>query len=63
MSGISDKLKGAANEIVGGVKQAAGQALGNQKLEAEGLAQKLKGKAQEAVGEAKNAVKKVVDEA
>jgi uncharacterized protein YjbJ (UPF0337 family) len=38
MSGISDKLKGTANEIVGGVKEAAGQALGDLKLEAEGHA-------------------------
>jgi uncharacterized protein YjbJ (UPF0337 family) len=28
MSSIYDKLKGAVNEIVGGVKEAAGHALG-----------------------------------
>jgi uncharacterized protein YjbJ (UPF0337 family) len=63
MTSITDKLKGAANQVVGTVKEAAGQALGNQKLEVEGSAQKLKGDAQEAVGDAKDAVKKVIDKA
>lgn len=63
MSSITDKIKGAANEAIGAVKEAAGQALGDQKLEVEGSAQKLKGKAQETLGEAKDAVKKVIDKA
>ena len=63
MSSIGDKLKAAANEIFGEVKEAAGHAVGNRKLEVEGSAQKLKGKAQEAVGEAKDAVKKMFGKA
>jgi len=63
MNSISDKLKGAANQVVGSVKEAAGHAVGNPNLEVEGAAQKLKGKTQEAVGEAKDAVKKIVDKA
>jgi uncharacterized protein YjbJ (UPF0337 family) len=61
MNSTNDKLKGAANQVVGSVKQAAGHAVGNPNLEVEGAAQKLKGKGQEAVGDAKAAVKKVVD--
>jgi uncharacterized protein YjbJ (UPF0337 family) len=63
MSSITDKIKGAANEAVGTVKEAAGRALGDQKLEVEGSAQKLKGQAQETLGDAKDAVKKVIDKA
>ncbi|WP_294537716.1 CsbD family protein [uncultured Rhodoblastus sp.] len=63
MTSIADKLKGAANQVVGAVKEAAGQAVGNPNLEVEGSAQKLKGKTQEAVGDVKDAVKKVVDQA
>ena len=63
MNSISDKLKGAANQVVGSVKEVAGHAVGNPNLEVEGAAQKLKGKTQEAVGEAKDAVKKIVDKA
>jgi uncharacterized protein YjbJ (UPF0337 family) len=63
MSSITDKIKGVANEVVGTVKEAAGHALGDEKLEVEGSAQKLKGKAQETLGDAKDAVKKVIDKA
>ena len=63
MNSITDKIKGATNQVVGAVKEAAGHALGNPNLEVEGAAQKLKGETQEAVGDAKDAVKKVVDKA
>jgi uncharacterized protein YjbJ (UPF0337 family) len=63
MNSITDKLKGAKNQVVGAAKEATGHALGNPNLEVEGAAQKLKGEAQEAVGDAKDAVKKVVDKA
>lgn len=63
MNSTSDKLKGAANQVVGAVKKTAGHAVGDTKLQAEGAAQKHKGKAQEAVGDAKDAVKKIVDKA
>jgi uncharacterized protein YjbJ (UPF0337 family) len=61
MSSTTDKIKGAANEAVGTVKEAVGKAVGNPNLEIEGAAQKLKGEAQGAVGDAKDSVKKVID--
>ena len=63
MGSITDKLKGATNQVIGAVKEAAGHAVGNPTLESEGAAQKLKGNAQEVVGDAKDAVKKIVDKA
>lgn len=61
MTGMTDKVKGAANEAIGTVKQGAGKALGNPSLEAEGAVQKLKGEAQQVVGDTKETLKKVVD--
>ncbi len=63
MSSTTDKIKGAANEAVGNVKQGVGKATDNDKLRAEGKAQELKGEAQQAVGKTKDAVKKGVDKA
>jgi uncharacterized protein YjbJ (UPF0337 family) len=57
MGSMTDKASGLANEAVGKVKQGIGNAVGSDKLEAEGAAQKLKGDAQKAVGDAKAAVK------
>jgi uncharacterized protein YjbJ (UPF0337 family) len=57
MSGTTDKAAGVANEVVGGAKRNIGQAVGSEKLEAEGLAQEFKGKVQKSVGDAKNAAK------
>jgi uncharacterized protein YjbJ (UPF0337 family) len=61
MSSTSDKIKGAANEAIGNVKQAAGKAVGNDRLVVKGAVQERKGEAQQAVGKAKSAVKKVID--
>jgi uncharacterized protein YjbJ (UPF0337 family) len=61
MSSTSDKIKGAANEAMGNAKQAAGKAVGNDRLQAKGMLQERKGEAQQAVGKAKAAVKKVID--
>lgn len=63
MGSTTDKIKGAANEVAGSVKQGVGKAVGNPNLELEGAGQKLKGEAQEAVGKAKEVVKKIVDKA
>jgi uncharacterized protein YjbJ (UPF0337 family) len=63
MGSTTDKIKGAANQAAGAIKQGVGEAVGNPSLEIEGAAQKLKGQAQETVGEAKDAVKKLVDKA
>ena len=63
MSSTTDKIKGLANEAAGNVKQAAGKAVGNDRLHAEGVVQERVGEAQQAVGKAKAAVKKIVDKA
>jgi uncharacterized protein YjbJ (UPF0337 family) len=63
MGSTTDKIKGAANQAAGVVKQGVGEAVGNPNLEVEGAAQKLKGEVQETVGKAKDAVKKLVDKA
>ena len=63
MSSTTDKIKGLANEAAGNVKQAAGKAVGNDRLQAEGIVQERKGEAQQAVGKVKDAVKKIVDKA
>lgn len=58
MSGTSDKIKGAANEAVGNVKQGVGKATGNDELQAKGVVQEKKGEAQQVKGNVKDAVKK-----
>ncbi len=63
MGSTTDKIKCAANEAAGTVKQGVGDAVGNPNLQVEGAGQKLKGETQEAVGKAKDAVKKIVDKA
>lgn len=63
MSSTTDKIKGAANEAIGNVKQGIGKATDNDRLRAEGKAQEVKGEAQQAVGKAKDAVKNVIDKA
>ena len=62
MGSTSDKIKGAANEAAGNVKQGIGKATDNKKLQAEGHLQERKGEAQQAVGKAKDAVKKAIDD-
>lgn len=61
MTSTTDKIKGAANAAMGNGKQAAGKAVGNDRLRAQGMMQERKGEAQQAVGKAKDAVKKVMD--
>jgi len=56
MGSTDDKVHGTGNEAVGNVKQVAGQATGDGKLEAEGKAQQAKGEAQQALGKAKEAI-------
>jgi uncharacterized protein YjbJ (UPF0337 family) len=54
---ISDStIKGKYDEVAGKVKQAAGEAVGNNKLANEGTAQQLKGHAEQAWGAVKEAV-------
>lgn len=56
-----DRIKGAANQAKGSIKQGVGELLGDQKLQAEGAADKAKGKVQSAVGGAKDAVRDAAD--
>jgi uncharacterized protein YjbJ (UPF0337 family) len=61
MSSTTDKIKGAANEAAGSVKQGIGNMTGDEKLKAEGKAQELKGDAQRTVGDAKDGIKNAAD--
>jgi uncharacterized protein YjbJ (UPF0337 family) len=51
-----DRIAGAAREIKGALKDAAGKIIGNEKLQAEGKADKLAGKVQNALGQVKDDV-------
>jgi uncharacterized protein YjbJ (UPF0337 family) len=61
MSEFTDKIKGAANEVAGKVKQAIGQGTDDPSLETEGAAQEGKGHVQQGIGNAKGAVKGAID--
>ena len=50
-------IKGSAKQAKGAVKEAAGRALGDAKLEGEGKADKASGKVQNAVGGLKDALR------
>jgi uncharacterized protein YjbJ (UPF0337 family) len=63
MGSTADKASGLANEAAGKVKQGIGNAVGSDKLKAEGAAQELKGDAQKATGDAKAAVKDATNRA
>ncbi|WP_413794356.1 MULTISPECIES: CsbD family protein [unclassified Pseudomonas] len=63
MGSTSDKVKGAANEAVGNIKQGVGKATDNDRMRAEGVVQEKKGEAQQTAGKAKDALKKGIDEA
>lgn len=54
-----DRIKGAAREIRGSIKEVTGKATGNSKLEAKGLAQKIAGKARNTMGEAEDAARRL----
>ena len=52
----SEHIKGAANKVVGKIKEETGDALDDKSLELKGKAQQVKGDVQNAVGDAKDAV-------
>jgi uncharacterized protein YjbJ (UPF0337 family) len=52
-----DEAKGAAKDISGSLKEAAGKATGNERLEAEGAGERLEGKVQKGVGAVKDAAR------
>jgi uncharacterized protein YjbJ (UPF0337 family) len=53
-----DELKGKAHEVKGAIKETAGKAIGNPKLESEGRGERIAGKIQKKVGE----VEKVIEQ-
>lgn len=52
-----DRIAGAAKQAKGAIKEAAGRALGDAKMRAEGKSDKVEGVIQNAVGAAKDALK------
>ncbi len=53
----NDRVKGAADKAKGSIKETAGKALGDSKLQAEGKGDKVSGKIQNAIGGIKDAIK------
>jgi uncharacterized protein YjbJ (UPF0337 family) len=52
-----DRIEGAANQAKGSVKEVAGKATGDAKLEGEGKADKVAGKVQNTVGGIKDSLR------
>ncbi|MEN5146185.1 CsbD family protein [Brevundimonas diminuta] len=52
-----DRIEGAAKNIGGKIKEAAGKVTGDEKLKAEGRADQVEGKAQNAFGGLKDTLK------
>jgi uncharacterized protein YjbJ (UPF0337 family) len=52
-----DRIEGAAKNIGGKIKEAAGKATGDEKLKAEGRADQVSGKVQNAVGGLKDTLR------
>ena len=57
-----DRIEGSAKQAGGAIKEKAGEALGDKKMESEGAAKKAEGKVQNAVGGAKDKIREMVDE-
>jgi uncharacterized protein YjbJ (UPF0337 family) len=57
-----DRIQGSAEQAKGKIKEVAGKATGDTKLENEGKAQKTAGKIQNTVGGMKDAVREAVDD-
>jgi uncharacterized protein YjbJ (UPF0337 family) len=55
-----DRIKGAADQAKGAIKEAVGGAIGDAKLEADGKADKLKGKIESAVGGVKDTIRDAI---
>lgn len=52
-----DEAKGAAKDLKGSMKEAAGRATGDERLEAEGTGDRVEGKVQKGVGALKDAAR------
>jgi uncharacterized protein YjbJ (UPF0337 family) len=57
-----DRIQGSVEQAKGKLKEVAGKATGDSKLEAEGKAQKVAGKVQNTIGGIKDAVKEAVED-
>ncbi|MFA6265853.1 MAG: CsbD family protein [Pseudolabrys sp.] len=57
-----DRIEGSFNQAKGKVKEAAGKATGDAKLETEGKADQVKGKVQNAIGGAKDKIKEALND-
>lgn len=55
-----NRVKGAAHQVKGAVKEAIGRMTGDTKLRVEGAAEKLGGKVQSSIGRAKDALRNAV---
>ncbi len=58
-----DRIEGSATQIKGKVKEVAGKATGDAKLESEGKADQVAGKVQNTVGGFKDALREAADDA
>ncbi len=57
----NDRIKGMGDQAKGSLKDAAGKATGDSKLQAEGKMDKAKGKIENAVGGAKDSMREHLD--
>ena len=57
-----DRIEGSAKQAGGAVKETAGKALGDKKMESEGAAKKAEGKVQNAGGGLKDKLREIADE-
>jgi uncharacterized protein YjbJ (UPF0337 family) len=58
-----DRIKGAADQAKGTVKEVTGKIIGDAKLQTEGKADKAKGKVENAIGGVKDAARDAVRDA
>ncbi len=57
-----DRIEGSFDQAKGKVKEAAGKATGDAKLQTEGQADQVKGKVRNAIGGAKDKIKEALDD-
>jgi uncharacterized protein YjbJ (UPF0337 family) len=56
-----DQMKGRGKEAKGNIKEAAGKAVGNERLQSEGQADQVEGKVQKTYGDVKRDVGQAID--
>jgi uncharacterized protein YjbJ (UPF0337 family) len=56
-----DQVKGRAKELKGDLKEAAGKAMDNERMESEGQADQVEGKVQKTYGDVKRDVGQAID--